>query len=112
MRTHGEGLLRGPPSLKLVAYTDAVSLGGAEQTLAHLLAYLDPAVDVTVMAVDLEVAGALRQARPGASVRLVRQVAHKRDIVPILDHVRAVRSLRPDIFHASLRTTFSCQYRI
>ena len=36
--------------MKLVAYSDATSFGGAEQALANLLAFLDPSFEIGVVA--------------------------------------------------------------
>jgi glycosyltransferase involved in cell wall biosynthesis len=96
--------------VRLVAYSDAGSFGGAERSLANLLARLDPSFDVAVVAVDSEVGEVLRGARSGAPLRLVRPVRRKWDLGRFREHVAAVRGLRPDIFHANLWTTFSGQY--
>jgi glycosyltransferase involved in cell wall biosynthesis len=96
--------------LKVVAYTDAVSFGGAEQALANLLACLDPSYAISVLAVDAAVGEALRAARHGSTLALLSPVESKWDLRPILEHVRAVRALRPDIVHLNLWTTFSGQY--
>jgi glycosyltransferase involved in cell wall biosynthesis len=98
--------------LKVVAYTDAVSFGGAEQALANLLACLDPSYEIFVLAVDASVGEALHAAREGSTLRLLRPVQNKRQLGPIGEHVRAVRALRPDIVHVNLWTTFSGQYGV
>jgi glycosyltransferase involved in cell wall biosynthesis len=96
--------------VKLVAYSDAVAFGGAEQSLAHLLARLDASFEVAVLAVDPKVGDVLQRAREGSPLHLVRPAKSKWDIGPFREHLRAVRALRPDIFHANLWTTFSGQY--
>jgi glycosyltransferase involved in cell wall biosynthesis len=50
--------------------------------------------------------------RPGTSVVVVPPVQGKWDLAPIGAHLRAVRRLSPDIFHANLRIPWSCQYGI
>jgi glycosyltransferase involved in cell wall biosynthesis len=89
-----------------------VSFGGAEQNLANLVAHLDPSIEIVVMAVDAGIGRSLTAGRPDAKLVVVRPVRDKYDLGPIWEHVRAVRSLRPDVFHASLATTFACQYGI
>lgn len=98
--------------MRVVAYTDATSFGGAEQALANLLAFLDPSFEITVLAVDEAVGEAVTAAREGAALELVPRVANKWDAGPIVQHLRAVRSLRPDIFHANLWTTVRGQYGV
>jgi glycosyltransferase involved in cell wall biosynthesis len=98
--------------VNLVAYSDATAFGGAEQALANLLAFLDPTFEITVLAVDEAVGEAIRAARKGAALQLVPKVENKWDVRPIMRHLRAVRSLRPDIFHANLWTTVRGQYGV
>jgi glycosyltransferase involved in cell wall biosynthesis len=100
------------PGLRLVAYTDSTQLAGAERSLATLLAGLRPEIEVTVLGSDPTVVEGLASARPGTGSELVPAVRDKRDLRPILAHLRAVRRLRPDIFHANLRIPWSCQYGI
>lgn len=98
--------------VKLVAYSDATSFGGAEQALANLLECLDDAFEVSVLAVAEKVGEAVRAARPGAALHLVESPRNKWDAGPILRHVLAIRSLRPDIFHANLWTSVRGQYGV
>jgi glycosyltransferase involved in cell wall biosynthesis len=95
-----------------VAYTDALGQGGAEQALANLLAALDPSFEVSVLTVDEKVGERLRAARPGAELRVLRRVRDKWDVIGILEHIRAVRELCPDVFHANLWTTVAGQYGV
>jgi glycosyltransferase involved in cell wall biosynthesis len=99
-------------AVKLVAYSDATSFGGAEKALANLLEFLDGAFEVAVLAVDEAVGEAVRSVRPGAALHLVPSPRNKWDAGPILSHVRAIRSLRPDIFHANLWTSVRGQYGV
>jgi glycosyltransferase involved in cell wall biosynthesis len=94
----------------LVVYTDASEIGGAEISLGNLLAALGTDVDVTVLATDARVGAAVAARRPGTALELVPPVRDKLDLRPILAHLKAMRRLRPDVFHANLRTPYSCQY--
>jgi glycosyltransferase involved in cell wall biosynthesis len=94
----------------LVVYTDASEIGGAEISLGNLVAALDTDVDVTVLATDARVGAAVAARRPGTALELVPPVRDKLDVRPIVAHLKAVRRLRPDVFHANLRTPYSCQY--
>lgn len=98
--------------MKLVAYSDATSFGGAEQALANLLAFLDPSLEIGVLAVDEKIGEQIRSARAGAALHLVPRAENKWDAGPILRHLRVVRKLRPDIFHANLWTTVRGQYGV
>lgn len=98
--------------VRLVAYSDAKSFGGAEQALANLLAYLDPSYEVTVLAVDESVGESVRAAREGTELRIVPDVRNKWHVLPISAHIRAVAALRPQIFHANLWTTVRGQYGV
>jgi glycosyltransferase involved in cell wall biosynthesis len=98
--------------VRVVAYSDATSFGGAEQALANLLAFLDPSFEIDVLAVDEDVGERIRSAREGSSLHLVPRAANKWDTGPIVRHLRVVRKLRPDIFHANLWTTVRGQYGV
>src|SRR5205823_5542884 len=112
--TAGEGIgaRREARSVKVVAYTDSRESSGAELSLATVLGGLRSDIDVTVLGTDAGVVERLASARPGAERALVPPVSTKRDLRPILAHLRAVRRLRPDVFHANLRIPWSCQYGI
>ena len=97
---------------RLTVYTDAYELGGAEQSVRHLLANVGDHASVSVLGVDGDVADWIAASRPGTTVRVVRPVRGKVISRPLIDHARAIRELRPDIFHANLRTTFACRYGI
>jgi len=98
--------------LRLTVYTDAHELGGAEQSVRNLLANLGDQTSVSVLGVERDVAAWIAAARPGTRVKVVRPVTGKFALGPIVDHARAIRELRPNIFHANLRTTFACRYGI
>jgi glycosyltransferase involved in cell wall biosynthesis len=98
--------------VKLVAYTDNVELGGADLSLAHLLARLDPAIDVTVLGVAAPIVERVAEARPSARTRVVPRPASGHDWRSLAAHVAAVRELEPAIVHANLASPWSCQYAI
>lgn len=96
--------------LRVVAYTDATGFGGAEQVLGILVENLPTDIDVVVMGVDEVLVSRLTSRRPGSMGVVVPAVRTKRDVRAIVRHVRAMRSLSPDICHINLRTPYSCQY--
>jgi glycosyltransferase involved in cell wall biosynthesis len=100
------------PAIRLVAYTDAEQIGGAEISLGHVLAGLGDAYDVTVMGVDERVVARIAARAPGARTRLVAPVRRKYDLGGILGHIRVMRQLRPAIVHVSLKSPWDCAYGI
>jgi glycosyltransferase involved in cell wall biosynthesis len=96
----------------LAVYADASVVAGAEASLATLLAALGVHVRVTVVGTDAAVVAALAEARPGSATRVCRAVRDKADVRGIVDHLRTVRSMRPDVLHVNLHTLWSCQYAL
>ncbi|MCZ7530352.1 MAG: glycosyltransferase family 4 protein [Acidimicrobiia bacterium] len=94
----------------LIAYSDSSKIGGAEASLRDRIAALDARFDVSVVGVDRETVESIAAPRPSARTVTVRPVRNKRDVGPILEHMRVIRSMRPDVFHANLRHPWSCQY--
>ncbi|HVV59787.1 MAG TPA: glycosyltransferase, partial [Gaiellaceae bacterium] len=99
-------------SLHLAVYTDADRVAGAEHALGALLAGLDPALRVTVVGTDAAVVRRLAAQRPGAETSVLRPVRGKTDLRGALEHLRAVRRLRPDVLQLNLRHPYSCQYAL
>jgi glycosyltransferase involved in cell wall biosynthesis len=98
--------------MRLVAYTDNVELGGADLSMSHVLARLDPAIEVTVLGVARSIVERVARARPGTGVGIVPRPRSGHDWRSLVAHVTAVRDLAPDIVHASLASPWSCQYCI
>jgi glycosyltransferase involved in cell wall biosynthesis len=96
--------------MRIAFYTDAVERGGAEISLRTLLAALDSGLEATVVGVEEDVVEWIASARPGTDTLVLPPVRNKRHFRPILSHVRAIRALDPDVFHANLRHPWSCQY--
>lgn len=96
--------------VRLLVYTDATSFGGAEASLGNLLGGLRPDIEATILGTDADVVDAIATGRPASAMHIVPPVRDKRDLRPIVAHIRALRRLRPDICHVNLRTPYSCQY--
>lgn len=96
--------------LRLVAYTDADGFGGAEQVLGTLIERLSIDIEVVVMGVDEGIVSRVAQRRPGTRTVVVPPVRHKRDIRAIIQQVRVMRALSPDVCHVNLCTPYACQY--
>jgi glycosyltransferase involved in cell wall biosynthesis len=95
---------------RLLVYTDATSFGGAEASLGNLIGALHPDIETAVLGTDATIVDAIAARRPSTPTHLVPPVRDKRDLGPIVAHVRALRRLRPDICQLNLRTPYSCQY--
>lgn len=96
----------------LVVYSDAKERGGAEMTLAQLLAGLPERIRVTIVAVDHDVAEFLSSHRPGSAVEITRSIDSKGDLRGMLEHRRLFSRLRPDIVQFNLSMVSSCQWAI
>jgi glycosyltransferase involved in cell wall biosynthesis len=98
--------------LRLVAYTDNVVLGGADISMGHLLARLDPSIEVTVLGVAENIVERVASGREDAATRIVPRPGSGHDWRSLKAHVSALREIGPDIVHASLSSPWSCQYCI
>lgn len=98
--------------MRLVAYSDAPLVGGAEHSLATLLRHLAPRFEVGVVATDPDVGEFLAGARDGTKSHLVPGVEGKRDLGNLWAQLRAIRALRPDLVHVNLRWIWTGQYGI
>lgn len=96
--------------MRLLAYTDARSSGGAEHVLGYLLAALDPAIEVGVLAVEEDVGAAIAAQRPGTGLAVVRPPEGTRDRAALAQHRRAIRAFAPDVLHANQAWPWACGY--
>ena len=86
--------------LRVVAYTDAAGVGGAEISLGHLVATVSADIDVTVLGTSSLVVDAIADRRPQAA-RMVLPATGSRSS---LAHTRTLHQLRPDVVHINLCT--------
>ncbi len=97
---------------RLLIYTDAPFRGGAEMTLAHVLAGLPPQIEVSVLGVDSDVVTWLADHRPGASATTTPPIRDRTDLGAMRAHRRAFADARADIVHFNLGMMSSCQWAI
>lgn len=90
--------------LRVITYTDAAGIGGAEISLSHLIATVSDDIDVTVLGTSQFVVNAIAALRPQAS-RLVLPATGSRSLIA---HLTALRRLRPDVVHVNLCTPWAC----
>jgi glycosyltransferase involved in cell wall biosynthesis len=98
--------------MRLLVYTDNRDPGGADLSLSHLVAALDAQVDVAVLGVSRKIVDWVARDRPHAETAVVLQPRSGHDWRSLHAHIRALRSLRPDVVHANLSSPWSCQYAI
>jgi len=87
-------------SLQVVIYTDSTGIGGAEISLAHLVATASSEIDLTIVGVSESVVNTIAKGRP-----------HSNQIVlpeKLFSHFTTFRNLQPDIVHVNLCTPWAC----
>lgn len=89
--------------LRVVAYTDAAGIGGAEISLSHLVTNVSANVDVTVIGTSEFVVDAIAARRSGAS----RVVLPASGLRAATAHLEALHRLRPDVVHVNLCTPWA-----
>ena len=100
------------PTRRVVFYTDAAQIGGAETVARTLLSGLDPRFEVTVVGANREVVNHLVAVRPGAVAQIVSPIEDRSDVAAMWELRRVLGELKPDIFHANLSEGSSCQYAL
>jgi glycosyltransferase involved in cell wall biosynthesis len=96
--------------LRVLAYTDSSSVGGAELALGYLLGALAPTIEVGLLAVDNGVGEAIGAHRPGVEIQVVRAPKGTHDHAALLAHLRAIREFSPDLVHANQSWPWACGY--
>jgi glycosyltransferase involved in cell wall biosynthesis len=92
-----------PSPLHIVVYTDSAGIGGAEISLAHLVATASDAIRVTVVGVAVNVVDAIGERRPDAA----RYVLPAKGLRAWISHWQTFQNLRPDIIHINLCTPWA-----
>jgi len=94
--------------LRIAVYTDSAGVGGAELALAHLITHLGNVFDIEPILVSEGVAEVVA---PGRDVTLVRRPSETvPDPAALRAHLRALRAVHADVFHANLSSPYSGQY--
>jgi glycosyltransferase involved in cell wall biosynthesis len=98
--------------IKVLVYTNAPYRGGAEMTLAQVLAALPERIEVTVAGVVPEVVDWVAGHRPGAAVEHLPPIAGRTDLGPMIAHARRFRRVAPDIIHFNLGSVSASQWAV
>lgn len=109
-RSSERSLRRRTGRISVAYYTDARELGGAELSLANLLAALPGRVDATVVGTDRDVVERLASARTGTPAVVVPRIRSLLDLRSINAHGRAFLSLKPDIVQVTLNHPWACTW--
>ncbi|MBD2090770.1 glycosyltransferase [Microcoleus sp. FACHB-1515] len=85
--------------MRVVAYTDAAGVGGAEISLGHLVAAVGASVEITVVGEHTDVVDAIASRHPKARSQIVGQ--------SFFAHRRMFQQLRPQVIHCNLCTPWA-----
>ncbi|UBF26531.1 glycosyltransferase [Kovacikia minuta CCNUW1] len=89
---------------RVVVYTDAMGVGGAEISLGHLVTNVSQEIDLTVLGISPHVIQTIAAHRPE-----VRQIVlPAQGIQALAAHLTTLHQLNPDIVHLNLCTPWAC----
>lgn len=88
--------------IRVVIYTDAVGIGGAEISIEHLVAAVSDDIEMIVLGTSELVVKAI------ASRSALTQVLSAAGINSIIAHLATLHQLRPDVVHCNLCTPWAC----
>ncbi len=97
-----------PP--RLLAYTDSLTVGGAELVLGYLLGALRSRMEIGVLAMNEGVAEAILKRTPEGHAIVVGVARQGADRAALLEHLRAVRAFAPDLIHSNHAWPWACTY--
>ena len=90
--------------LRVVVYTDAAGIGGAEISLGHLVASVSDDIEIIVLGVSESVVNAIAARRSQA----VAKILPAKGAWSMMAHSAALHQLRPDVVHCNLCTPWAC----
>src|SRR5919198_1829864 len=99
-------------ALSLVVYDASTGLGGLEVSLATLLRHLNPKIEVLLIGNEPSITTWFADQVPNLRVRHVAGVRGKWDFRGMLNHLRMIRELKPDILQVDLSTPWSGKYAV
>jgi glycosyltransferase involved in cell wall biosynthesis len=99
-------------ALRLVVYHVSTELGGLEEALATLLRHLNPMIEVLLIGNVPSLTRWFADQVPELRVRHVAGVRGKWDFRGMLNHMRMIRELKPDILQVELSTPWSGKYAV
>jgi glycosyltransferase involved in cell wall biosynthesis len=100
----------GRAALRVLAYTDSETVGGAELVLSYLLGALAPEIEVGVLSTNEGVGHAIAAGRLDVARATVRAPRGGGDVAALREHVRAVRAFAPHVLHVNHAWPWACAY--
>lgn len=91
-------------SLRVVVYTDAAGIGGAEISLGHLVASVSDHIEIIIVGVSELVVNAIASRRPQAVIKILPTIGAG----SVISHLTTLHQLRPDVVHCNLCTPWAC----
>lgn len=91
-------------SLRVVVYTDAAGIGGAEISLGHLVASVSDQIEIIIIGVSEVVVNKIASGRPQAVVKILPAIGAS----SLISHLTTLHQLRPDVVHCNLCTPWAC----
>lgn len=100
-------------AVRLALYCDSTGeVGGAEASVANLVASLGDHVEVLVLGIDQAVLRSIAGTRRGTAIRTLPKIYGYRDVRGMVALARALRAYRADIFQANLTSPWYGQYAL
>ena len=90
-------------ALKVVAYTDALGVGGAELSLGNLIGHVSSHINLTLLGVSLPVVNTITTQCPSVAKIVLPTVGVK----AWMNHLTILHQLKPDIVHVNLCTPWA-----
>jgi glycosyltransferase involved in cell wall biosynthesis len=94
--------------LRLLLYSDAEQIGGAEISMGNLVGALAPEIEVGVLCLAAQVGEAVAARREGVRVLTARAPTRLADRRSLAEHMRAIRAFGPDILHLQKAWPWAC----
>ncbi len=94
----------------LLAYLDAIEIGGAEESLRSLLSGLGEDYRITVAGMNPDVVAWVSDDLVGAEQMILPQARNKTSVRAGYAHWRAFREVKPDIVQINLRHPYACPW--
>ena len=110
--SHGRTARAPEHGLRILIYHDNEALGGSEAALGVLIANLRPQHEITILGVSHQVVGWIAAHRPGVEGIVIRAVRNRRDVGGMIEHLRMIRRLRPEVFMVNLPMAWSGRYAL
>ncbi|MDX2231220.1 MAG: glycosyltransferase [Leptolyngbyaceae cyanobacterium bins.349] len=90
--------------IKVITYTDALGVGGAEISLGHLISTVSDEFEMTTVGVSESVIHSITQNSSNSS----KVILSNQGLRGFVDHLRTFQTLKPQIIHCNLCSPWAC----